>query len=871
MKECLHETTSFARARAAVSGPRLAAALVALSFAAHPAPASAQFKLQQTFTGTTAPGWTLSGNAFLTAPSIDPDGQGWLRLTDAAGNERGLALDTAETFAGDVPVSIRFNYVSWGGNGADGITVFLYDATQNMSGAANGGGLGYCGGAGGYLGIGMDEYGNFSNPADHCGAAGGGPGFRPDTLVIRGPITASDQYVTGAAVAGGIDNPGVAARPSPKTVVVTLTPATVGYTVTALIQTDSSQPFQTLFSNVAFPYAPPATLAVGFTGSTGGSTNIHELQGLITATPDDLQVALSGPATVLQGTPVTYTLTLTNDGAFPIGASDAPTLTDALPAVITGATWTCTPSAGATCTASGSGSLSTSTLTLPSNASVTYTITGTLDPAIICGTTVSNTASADFGSSSSFIDPDPTNNSATATSNVSCAVTLAANPGTLSFGPQTVGAPGSAQTIILTGTNGATITNVATSGDFSQTNDCSAALSGSSCTIQVVFTPTAEGSRAGTLTITSSAASSPTTVTLSGTGTNAVPGKFTFVPLNNVAPSSMQVSNPITVTGTNVPTTISVSGGAQYSINGGAYTSTPGVVPPGAQITVRVPASPSYGTTVTAVVTIGGVAASFTVTTQPPPQLQDVTVTSGGGSVSPLMLAALGLLLLMRIRRAQLTVAAALLLVLAAGFSGRPAAAADWDSLRSGFYSGGGLGDVTSTLTAGKVTDRLQADGYQVVASRVDRSSLSASLYVGHELSRHLALEFGWSYLGRTRSTLRGVEPADLQQLLFDASRVTRGGGDAWSLVGRYRWDLRPKLSLDLRAGPYRWVTHSDLWIGAAEQLNRNDRGWGWVLGLGPRYALSDHWALALGANYFASTSDNRFVQVGATVEYHLR
>ena len=442
MKECLHETTSFARARAAVSGPRLAAALVALSFAAHPAPASAQFKLQQTFTGTTAPGWTLSGNAFLTAPSIDPDGQGWLRLTDAAGNERGLALDTAETFAGDVPVSIRFNYVSWGGNGADGITVFLYDATQNMSGAANGGGLGYCGGAGGYLGIGMDEYGNFSNPADHCGAAGGGPGFRPDTLVIRGPITASDQYVTGAAVAGGIDNPGVATRPSPKTVVVTLTPATVGYTVTALIQTDSSQPFQTLFSNVAFPYAPPATLAVGFTGSTGGSTNIHELQGLVTATPDDLQVALSGPATVLQGTPVTYTLTLTNDGAFPIGASDAPTLTDALPAVITGASWTCTPSAGATCTASGSGSLSTSTLTLPSNASVTYTITGTLDPAIICGTTVSNTASADFGSSSSFIDPDPTNNSATATANVSCAVTLAANPATLSFGPQTVGSPG---------------------------------------------------------------------------------------------------------------------------------------------------------------------------------------------------------------------------------------------------------------------------------------------------------------------------------------------------------------------------------------------------------------------------------------------
>lgn len=873
MKEHPHEKASFARVHAAARGPRVAAALLALFCAAHLTPASAQFKLQQTFTGTSAPGWTLSGNALLTAPSIDPDGQGWLRLTDANQAERGQALDTAETFTGNVPVTIRFSYVSWGGDGADGITVFLYDSTQDMSGAANGGGLGYCGGAGGYLGIGLDEYGNFSNPGDHCGGAGGGPGNIPESLVIRGPLSASDQYVTGVQVAGGIDNPFAGARPSPKTVVVTLTPATVGYTVTALMQSDSSQPFQTLFSNVPFPFAAPASLSVGFAGSTGGSTNIHELQGLITATPDDLQLTLSGPATALQGTPVTYTLTLTNNGAYPIGAADAPTLTDALPAEITGVTWTCVPSAGATCTGSGSGNISTSTLTLPSNASVTYTITGTLDPATACGATVTNSASADFGSSSSLVDPDPTNNTQSVDTTVTCVVTLLANPTSLSFAPQTVGSPSGAQTITLTGNNGATITNIAASGDFSQTNDCNAALSGTSCTIQVVFTPSAEGSRTGTLTITSSATGSPTSVTLAGTGTNAVPGKFTFVPLNNVAPSSMQVSNPITVTGTNVPTTISVSGGAQYSINGGAYTSTPGIVPPGAQVTVRVPASPSYSTTVTAVVTIGGVAASFTVTTGPQPQLTDVTVTSGGGggSLSPVLLTALGLVLLMRIRRARIEVTAALVLVLVGALTSPPTAAADWDALRSNLYFGGGLGDVTSTLTAGKVTDRLQADGYQVVASHVDRSSLSGNLYLGYELPRQWAVEFGWSYLGRTRSTLQGVQPPDLQQLLFDASRVTRGGGDAWSLVGRYRWTLQPKLSLDLRAGPYRWVTHSDLWIGSAEQLNRSDRGWGWVLGLGPRYALSDHWALGLGANYFASTSDNRFVQVGATVEYHLR
>jgi len=861
----------FAHTRRAAHHPRIAAALLALALAAHLVPAAAQFKLQQTFMDTTAPGWTLSGTAFLTAPSIDPAGQGWLRLTDTGTTEKGLALDTAETFAGNVPVTLRFSYVSWGGSGADGITVFLYDSTQNMSGATTGGGLGYCGGAGGYLAIGLDEYGNFSNPADKCGAASGGPGRIPESLVIRGPLSAQDVYITGVPISGGIDNPGAAARPSPKTVIVTLTPATTGYTITAQFQSATGQPFQTLFANVAFPYVAPASLSVGFSGSTGNSTNYHELQGLVTATPDDLQVALSGPANALQGSPVTYTLTITNNGANAIGAADAPTVIDTLPAGITGATWTCMPFAGASCTASGAGNLNTSGLTLPANASVIYTISGTLDPGAACGSTVSNSASADFGSTSTFLDPDPTNNSASVGTTVTCTVTLLTNPGTLSFGPQTVGVPSAAQVVTVTGTNGALVSNIATSGDFSQTNDCSAALTtGSSCTINVVFTPGSEGSRTGTLVITSSAASSPTTVTLGGTGTNEVPTSFSFLALKNVDPSTLQVSNPITVTGTNVPATISVSSGAEYSINGGPYTSTPGVVSPGAQVTVRLTSSPAYDTSVSGVLTIGGVSAAFTVSTGAQPQLQDVTVTSGGGSISGLLLLVLGCAVLLRLARRHGCVS---LVVLAVSglFASHPSGAADAESALSKLYFGGMIGAVSSSLTPGKVTSRLEAEGYQVVASDVERTSLSGGLYVGYELPKHFAVELGWTYLGRTRTELQGVEPPDLNQLLYDASRVTRGGGDAWTLLARYRWELKPAFALDLRAGPYRWVTHSDLWIGSAEQLDRNDRGWGYVLGLAPRYTLSEHWAIALGANYFVSTSDNHFFQLGASVDYRMR
>src|SRR5580765_1845057 len=153
--------------------PRSVAAFLALVPALACTPARAQFKFQEPSTGAAAPGWTLFNNALLTAPGIDAAGQGWLRLTDTGNNQKGLALNTSQSFPGNVPVTVRFSYVAWGGSGADGITFFLYDSTQDMSGALNGGGLGYCKGAGGYLAVALDEYGNFSNPADKCGAASG--------------------------------------------------------------------------------------------------------------------------------------------------------------------------------------------------------------------------------------------------------------------------------------------------------------------------------------------------------------------------------------------------------------------------------------------------------------------------------------------------------------------------------------------------------------------------------------------------------------------------------------------------------------------------------------------------------------------------
>ena len=51
-----------------------------------------------------------------------------------------------------------------------------------------------------------------------------------------------------------------------------------------------------------------------------------------------------------------------------------------------------------------------------------------------------------------------------------------------------------------TGTAAATVSGVAATGDFSQTNTCGSSIAaGASCTVTVKFTPTATGTRTGTV------------------------------------------------------------------------------------------------------------------------------------------------------------------------------------------------------------------------------------------------------------------------------------------------------------------------------------------------------------------------------------
>ena len=260
----------------------------------------AQFPITETFQGNTAPGWTLGGTAKLTAASgIDPVGSGWLRLTDAVNNQAGSAVfDTAiPTGRG---LSIEFEYAMYGGTGADGLTFFMFDgATPTFTTGASGGSLGYAqktqasgggvdlrGVPNGYFGLGIDLFGNYSNGTE---GRNGGPGFVPNAIAIRGP----GNGLTGYAYQNGTGSltPGITTNGRPaagsanyRKVFIDLVPNGPGFRMSVRLQRGTT--ITTVIAGFEIA-SPPPTLKFGVSGSTGGSTNIHELRLMRVTQPLD--------------------------------------------------------------------------------------------------------------------------------------------------------------------------------------------------------------------------------------------------------------------------------------------------------------------------------------------------------------------------------------------------------------------------------------------------------------------------------------------------------------------------------------------------------------------------------------------------------
>lgn len=183
-------------------------------------------------------------------------------------------------------------------------------------------------------------------------------------------------------------------------------------------------------------------------------------------------------------------------------------------------------------------------------------------------------------------------------------------PPSLAFPPLTIGKTSIVRTITLnyvSGTGLLNVSNVSVSGDFALAkNNCPTKLAaGGSCTFSLTFTPTATGTRAGTLTVTDNQTGSPHALTLTGTGKDPAitfsPEKFGFPPQ---LLGSTSLSKIVKVTNTGIGDLIIASVLPSGNFATTSDTCTGATVPQGKSCKLGVSFAPSVAGPVTGEVTI---------------------------------------------------------------------------------------------------------------------------------------------------------------------------------------------------------------------------------------------------------------------------
>lgn len=235
--------------------------------------------------------WVVSRSSGSFTPSVV---SGRMRLTEAKSDQ-----STASTYQRLFPaannlVEIQFDHYAYGGNGADGIAVVLSDASITPQPGAFGGPLGYgykpgiSGFAGGWLGIGIDEFGNFSGEGGSYnigqrrqsvavrGSGAGTSGYR----YLKGTCNNGNSNTNGNCLSPQVDDNNV---PPAHRYRITIDSQVSGQSMVK-IERNTGAGFVTLipaFNAVQNGQAAiPSDFLMSLTGSTGGSNNNHEIDNV---------------------------------------------------------------------------------------------------------------------------------------------------------------------------------------------------------------------------------------------------------------------------------------------------------------------------------------------------------------------------------------------------------------------------------------------------------------------------------------------------------------------------------------------------------------------------------------------------------------
>ncbi|MDR0728733.1 MAG: gliding motility-associated C-terminal domain-containing protein [Prevotellaceae bacterium] len=273
--------------------------LFILFFCGLAVPLAAQFFYNETCRNATGI-FQYYGDAigYTAGQGIDMPGDGWLRLVEMRTGQNGYVL-LDKTFPSTMGVTIEFDFKVWTSSSAgiaDGFCVFLFDggSSQPFQIGTSGGYLGYVNLRPAYLGVGIDEWGNFWS-------AVGGTGERKSAITIA---DAAYHYVAGTPAYLGtgtyLEYPtSSAARPSDATyfrrVRIEIIPVANGMSVTVYLKTQPAGNFTAVLGPVDVIQSTPPLLRLGFNAATGAAYGYHEVRDVVVRTPGEISVFKSTP------------------------------------------------------------------------------------------------------------------------------------------------------------------------------------------------------------------------------------------------------------------------------------------------------------------------------------------------------------------------------------------------------------------------------------------------------------------------------------------------------------------------------------------------------------------------------------------------
>lgn len=338
--------------------------------------------------GTPSAYWSIGSESGSFTPALVNNR---LRLTDTGLTEANwITLNKFFPAAGN-SMAVLFDHYAYGGSGGtggansggDGIAVILSDASIAPAAGAFGGSLGYApksnpgsdctqvggcpGFAGGWMGTGIDEYGNFQNPTE---GRYGGAGQISESVSIRGSGSGMSgyRYIAGTAtLSPGIDRNGGANPPHRYRITIDHSDSIHAWISVERDTSGGGTAFQTLLGATGCSTvltsgcfdikdagysqsSVPTNWRLSITGSSGAASNTHEIanlqvcsaQNIVTPTLHHIELDHSGQGCTGSSDPANITIKACADAACTALYLDSVTVTLSA-APVSGTTWSGNP------------------------------------------------------------------------------------------------------------------------------------------------------------------------------------------------------------------------------------------------------------------------------------------------------------------------------------------------------------------------------------------------------------------------------------------------------------------------------------------------------------------------------------------------